>query len=73
MKFTLELFANNKYNILKLRCDNQLKVKDDFYDRLSQQKILYIEHISMLKKNKILNDHTIMILFSISMVNEEGI
>ena len=56
MEFTLELFANDRYNILKLLCDNQVKVKDDFYVPLSQQEIADIAHFSKLKTNRILNE-----------------
>ena len=56
MEFTLELFANDRYEILKLLCENQIKVKDDFYVPLSQQEIADIAHFSKLKTNKILNE-----------------
>lgn len=56
MEFTLELFANDRYEILKLLCENQIKVKDDFYVPLSQQEIADIAHFSKLKTNKLLNE-----------------
>ena len=56
MEFKLSFFANNRYDILKLLCDNQVKVKDDFYVPLSQQEIADIAHFSKLKTNKLLND-----------------
>ena len=55
MEFKLSFFANNRYDILKLLCDNQVKVKDDFYVPLSQQEIADIAHFSKLKTNKLLN------------------
>lgn len=51
MEFTLEFFSNDRYDILKLLCDNQIKVKDDFYVPLSQQEIADIAHFSKLKTN----------------------
>jgi predicted transcriptional regulator len=56
MEFTLEFFSNDRYDILKLLCDNQIKVKDDFYVPLSQQEIADIAHFSKLKTNKLLNE-----------------
>ena len=56
MEFKLSFFANNRYDILKLLCDNQVKVKNDFYVPLSQQEIADIAHFSKLKTNKLLND-----------------
>ena len=56
MEFKLSFFAINRYDILKLLCDNQVKVKDDFYVPLSQQEIADIAHFSKLKTNKLLND-----------------
>ncbi|HAT4093907.1 TPA: hypothetical protein I9Z34_002425 [Clostridium perfringens] len=56
MEFTLEFFANERYKLLKLLCDNQVKVKEDYYVTLSQQEIADIAHISKLKVNKIINE-----------------
>lgn len=56
MEFTLEFFSNDRYKVLKLLCDNQIKVKNDFYVPLSQQEIADIAHFSKLKTNKILNE-----------------
>ncbi len=56
MQFTLEYFANERYELLKLLCDNQVKVKDAFYVSLSQQEIADMAHISKLKANKIINE-----------------
>ena len=53
MEFTLEFFANDRYDILKLLCDNQVKVKDAFYVTLSQQEIADMAHFSKLKTNRI--------------------
>lgn len=56
MEFTLELFANDHYVLLKLLSENQVKVKDDFYIPLCQQEIADIAHFSKLKTNRILNE-----------------
>lgn len=56
MEFTLEFFANDKYEILKILYENQIKVKDDFYVSLSQQEIADIAHFSKPKTNKIINE-----------------
>lgn len=56
MEFTLEFFSNDRYDILKLLSENQVKVKDDFYVPLSQQEIADIVHFSKLKTNKLLNE-----------------
>lgn len=56
MEFNLEYFSNERYDILKLLCDNQIKVKDNFYIPLSQQEIADIAHYSKLKTNRILNE-----------------
>ena len=55
-EFTLEMFGNDKYVILKLLSENQVKVKDDFYVPLSQQEIADIAHFSKLKTNRLLNE-----------------
>lgn len=44
MEFTLEYFANERYELLKLLCENQVKVKDAFYVTLSQQEIADTAH-----------------------------
>ena len=56
MELTLQEFANDRYNLLKLLYDNQIKVKDDFYIPLSQQEIADIAHYSKIKTNRILNE-----------------
>lgn len=56
MKFTLEAFANEKYELLKLLCDHQVKVNDASYVTLSQQEIADMVHISKLKANRIINE-----------------
>lgn len=56
MGFTLEFFANEKYQLLKLLSQNQVKVKSDLYITLSQQEIADMAHISKLKTNKIINE-----------------
>jgi len=56
MAFTLEAFANERYELLKLLCDHQVKVKEAFYVTLSQQEIADMAHISKLKANRIINE-----------------
>lgn len=56
MEFTLELFANDRYTLLKILSENQVKVKDDYYVPLCQQEIADIAHFSKLKTNRILNE-----------------
>lgn len=56
MEFTLEAFANERYELLKLLCDHQVKVKDAFYVTLLQQEIADMAHISKLKANRIINE-----------------
>ena len=56
MEFTLEMFANDKYTLLKLLSENQVKIKDDFYIPLSQQEIADMAHFSKLRTNKFLNE-----------------
>ena len=56
MEFVLEFFGNDRYVILKLLSENQIKVKDDYYVPLSQQEIADMAHFSKLKTNKLLNE-----------------
>ena len=56
MEFTLEFFSNDRYSLLKLLSDNQVKVKDDFYVPLSQQEIADMAHFSKLKTNRLMNE-----------------
>ena len=55
-EFKLDFFGNDRYELLVLLCDNQIKVKDDFYIPLSQQEIADIAHYSKLKTNRLLNE-----------------
>ena len=56
MEFTLEFFSIDRYGILKLLSENQVKIKEDFYVPLSQQEIADMAHFSKLKTNKLLNE-----------------
>ena len=56
MEFSLEFFANDRYALLKMLLDNQIKVKDDFYVPLSQQEIADMIQFSKLKTNRLLNE-----------------
>ncbi|MBE6114367.1 MAG: hypothetical protein E7191_04725 [Erysipelotrichaceae bacterium] len=56
MEFTLEFFANERYRMLKLLCDNQIQVKEEFFVPLSQQQIADLAHWSKLKSNRILGE-----------------
>lgn len=55
-EFTLEFFVNDRYKLLDILCNNQVKIKEDFFIPLSQQEIADISHFSKLKTNKILNE-----------------
>lgn len=52
----LNLFMNDKYKLLKLLYDSQIKVKDDVYIALSQQEIADILHFAKLKTNQIMKE-----------------
>ena len=56
MEFNLEFFSNDRYSILKLLFDNQVKIKNDSYVPLSQQEIADMAHFSKVKTNKLLNE-----------------
>ena len=53
---SLEMFANDRYTILKLLKENQIKIKEETYASLSQQEIADLAHKSKLKTNRILNE-----------------
>jgi len=52
----LIFFTNDKYELLKLLNDKQIKIKKESYTSLSQQEIADMLHYSKLKTNKILNE-----------------
>lgn len=56
MDFTLEFFSNDRYKVLMLLRDNQIKVKDDTYISLSQQEMADMLHFAKVKTNKILKE-----------------
>jgi len=56
MGFNLEIFANDKYQILKLLHENQIMIKNEFFIPLSQQEIADMAHFSKLKTNQIINE-----------------
>lgn len=56
MDLNLEFFSNDRYDILKVLFDNQVKVKGDCYVPLSQQEIADIAHFSKVKTNRLLNE-----------------
>ena len=56
MSFSLDIFSNDKYQILKLISDNHIQIKNEIYTPLSQQEIADLAHMSKLKTNKILNE-----------------
>ena len=56
MNSILEFFSNDRYRILKLLSENQVKVKEVSYVSLSQQEIADMAHFSKLKTNKLLNE-----------------
>lgn len=53
---SLEYFANDRYSILCILKENQVKIKDEEYIPLSQQEIADIAHFSKQKAGKILNE-----------------
>lgn len=52
----LELFANDRYEVLKILSANQVTIKEESYVSLSQQEIVHLAHYSKLKTNKIINE-----------------
>lgn len=52
----LQFFINDRYRILKLLYENEIKIKGELYAPLSQQEIADIAHFSKLKTNKILKE-----------------
>lgn len=52
----LDFFTNERFEILILLKENQVKIKDDAYIPLSQQEIADMAHFSKLKTNKIMNE-----------------
>jgi predicted transcriptional regulator len=47
---------NDKYLILKILKENQIKIKEETYVSLSQQEIADLAHFSKQKTNKIINE-----------------
>lgn len=56
MENNLKFFTNDRYKLLKLLWDNQVKIKNNFYVSLSQQELADIAHISKLKTNMIISE-----------------
>lgn len=54
MAVDLEFFSNDKYKILKLLHNHEVRVKDAVYVSLSQQEIADMAHFSKLKTNRII-------------------
>lgn len=52
----LEQFANDKYKILKIVFDNEIKVNKDTYTNLNQQEIADIAKFSKKKVNILVNE-----------------
>lgn len=52
----LEQFANDKYKILKVVFDNEIKVNSDTYTNLNQQEIADIAKFSKKKVNILVNE-----------------
>lgn len=52
----LEQFANDKYKILKVVFDNEIKVNSDAYTNLNQQEIADIAKFSKKKVNILVNE-----------------
>ena len=53
---SLQYFSNDRYLILNVLKNNQVKIKDEEYVPLSQQEIADIAHFSKQKANKILKE-----------------
>ena len=53
---SLEYFANDRYSILSILKENQVKIKNEEYVPLSQQEIADIAHFSKQKTGKLLNE-----------------
>jgi len=53
---SLEYFANDRYAILIILKENQIKIKAEEYVSLSQQEIADLAHFSKQKTNKIINE-----------------
>lgn len=53
---SIEMFANDRYKVLKLLRDSELSIKGNLYVSLSQQEIADLAHFSKMKINKILNE-----------------
>ena len=56
MEFSLEFFANDRYQLLNLLLENQVQIKDDYYVPLSQQELADMIRFSKLKTNRLLNE-----------------
>lgn len=67
----LEFFANERFEILILLKENQVKIKDEEYVPLSQQEIADMAHFSKLKTNKILNE-LIDLKYVVPYMNKRG-
>lgn len=55
-ELTLEYFTNDKYKLLEVLYDKQIRIKNNTYIPLSQQEIADIVNFSKLKTNKLLNE-----------------
>lgn len=56
MACILEFFANDKYKLLDVLNNSEIKIKEDLYIPLSQQEIADIVHFSKVKTNRIINE-----------------
>ncbi|EPB8176402.1 winged helix-turn-helix transcriptional regulator [Clostridium perfringens] len=53
---SIEMFANDRYKVLKLLSESELSIRGNLYVSLSQQEIADLAHFSKMKINKILNE-----------------
>lgn len=56
MSYTLEFFANERYDMLKALSEKQVDINGNLIIALTQQEIAEMQHISKLKANEIINE-----------------
>lgn len=56
MSVNLDFFANERYDLLKILSESQIKVGEDLYINLSQEEIAAIGKMAKMKANKIINE-----------------
>ena len=56
MTVNLDFFANERYELLKILSESQVRVGEDLYINLSQEEIAAIAKMAKMKANKIINE-----------------